>query len=69
MDENTLDFDMKKTAEGCPDPGPDSEQLKQRQEAQRKAKKENSTIKALNEKIVAAGTAMKAGDFDTAIAT
>ncbi len=65
MDENTVDFDLKKLqGEGLT-----PEQLKQRQEASEKAKKENSTVKVLNEKIVAAGTAMKAGDYDAAIAT
>lgn len=67
-DENTLDFDLKKEQEkAAAGQGLTPEQLKQRQEAQEKAKKENTTIKALNEKIVAANTAMKAGDFDTAI--
>jgi tetratricopeptide (TPR) repeat protein len=70
LDENTLDFDMQKeqqkAAQGV---GLTPEQLKARQEAEEKAKKENNTIKTLNEKIVAANTAMKAGDFDGAIAT
>ncbi|MGA8216207.1 MAG: tetratricopeptide repeat protein [Candidatus Sulfotelmatobacter sp.] len=70
LDENTLDFDMQKeqqkAAQGV---GLTPEQLKAKQEAEEKVKKENSTIKTLNEKIVAAGTSMKAGDYDSAIAT
>jgi tetratricopeptide (TPR) repeat protein len=70
LDENTLDFDLQKeqqkTALGV---GLTPEQLKQKQEAEEKAKKENGTIKVLNDKIVAANASMKAGDFDAAIAT
>jgi tetratricopeptide (TPR) repeat protein len=70
LDENTLDFDEKKVAEDrAKGQGLTPEQIKQQQESQEKVKKENTTIKALNEKIVAANTAMKAGDFDTAIST
>ena len=70
LDENTLDFDMKKQAEDqAKGTGLTAEQIKQMQEAQEKQKKEVTTIKALNEKIVAANTAMKAGDFDSAIGT
>jgi tetratricopeptide (TPR) repeat protein len=70
LDENTLDFDMKKEQERqAQGQGLTPEQIKQGQEAEEKAKKENNTIKALNEKIVAANTAMKAGDYDTAIST
>ena len=68
--DNTLDFDLKKQAEeAAKGTGLTPEQIKQMQDAQEKAKKENNTVKALNEKIVAANTAMKAGDFDIAIAT
>jgi len=68
--ENTLDFDLKKEQErAAKGQGLTPEQAKQMQEAQEKAKKENTTIKTLNEKIVAANTAIKAGDFDTAINT
>jgi tetratricopeptide (TPR) repeat protein len=65
--ENTLDFDLKKekAAQGQT---MTPEQAKQIQEVE-KAKKENTTIKALNDKIVAANTAMKAGDYDGAINT
>jgi tetratricopeptide (TPR) repeat protein len=67
--ENTLDFDLKKEQERGPQ-GMTPEQAKQNQqalEAQEKAKKENGTIKTLNDKIIAANTAAKAGDFDTAV--
>ncbi len=70
LDENTLDFDLKKQAEdAAKGQGLTPEQVKQMQEAQEKQKKESTTIKALNEKIVAANTSIKAGDFDAAIAT
>jgi tetratricopeptide (TPR) repeat protein len=69
-DENTLDFDLKKeqekTAQGQ---GLTPEQLKAQQEAQAKVAKENLTIKQLNDMIVTASTASKAGDFDSAIKT
>jgi tetratricopeptide (TPR) repeat protein len=68
--ENTLDFDLQKEASGAAQgQGLTPEQQKQRQEAIEKQEKEKTTVKNLNEKIVAASTAMKAGDFDTAIAT
>jgi tetratricopeptide (TPR) repeat protein len=70
LDENTLDFDLQKeqqkAAQGV---GLSAEQLKQKQEAEEKVKKENSTIKVLNDKIVAANASMKAGDYEAAIAT
>jgi tetratricopeptide (TPR) repeat protein len=70
LDENTLDFDLQKeqqkAAQGV---GLTPEQLKQKQEAEEKVKKENSTIKTLNDKIVAANASIKAGDFESAIAT
>jgi tetratricopeptide (TPR) repeat protein len=70
LDENTLDFDLKKQAEdSAKGQGLTPEQVKQMQEAQEKQKKESNTIKALNEKIVAANASIKAGDFDAAIAT
>ena len=70
LGENTLDFDLKKEQEkAAQGQGLTPEQVKQMQEAQEKAKRENSTIKTLNEKIVAANTAIKAGDFDSAIST
>ena len=70
LDENTLDFDLKKEQEKqAQGQGLTPEQIKQRQEALAKQEKEKTTIKALNEKIVAANTSIKAGDFDTAITT
>lgn len=69
-DEKVLDFDMKKeqaaTAQGQ---GLTPEQLKQQQEQQAKASKENNTVKALNEKLLAAKQATDAGNYDAAIAT
>jgi tetratricopeptide (TPR) repeat protein len=70
LDENTLDFDLQKEQQkAAQGQGLTPEQLKARQEAEEKVKKENSTIATLNNKIVAANTSMKAGDFDGAIAT
>ncbi|MCU1303751.1 MAG: tetratricopeptide repeat protein [Candidatus Sulfotelmatobacter sp.] len=70
LDENTLDFDLKKQAEDtAKGQGMTPEQIKQMQEAQEKQKKEVNTVKSLNEKLVASNTAMQAGDFDTAIST
>jgi tetratricopeptide (TPR) repeat protein len=70
LDENNLDFDMKKEQENtAKGQGLTPEQIKQMQEAQEKQKKEVNTVKALNEKLSAATTAMQGGDFDTAIAS
>ncbi|MGA8762591.1 MAG: tetratricopeptide repeat protein [Candidatus Sulfotelmatobacter sp.] len=69
LDENTLDFDMKKQAEEtAKGQGLTPEQLKAQQEAQEKQKKEVNTIKSLNEKLAAAKAASDSGDYDTAIA-
>ena len=69
LDENTLDFDLKKEQENqAKGVGLTPEQLKQQQEQQAKAQKETTTVKSLNEKLNAAKTAADAGDFDTAIA-
>ena len=69
LDENTLDFDEKKSQESAAKGvGLSPEQLKQMQEQQAKAAKETNTVKALNEKLLAAKTASDAGDFDGAIA-
>ena len=69
LDENNLDFDLKKQAtEQAKGQGLTPEQLKAQQEAQEKQKKEVNTVKALNEKLAAAKVATDAGDFDTAIA-
>jgi tetratricopeptide (TPR) repeat protein len=70
LSENTLDMDLKKEQEhAAQGQGMTPEQIKAAQEAQEKQKKEVNTVKTLNEKIVAANTAIKAGDYDTAIAT
>lgn len=69
LDENTLDFDLKKDQEAAAKgQGLTPEQLKQMQEQQAKAAKETNTVKALNDKLNAAKTAADAGDYDTAIA-
>src|SRR6202790_5529008 len=70
LDENTLDFDVKKEMESAAKgQGLSPEQLKQMQEQQAKAAKETTTVKSLNEKLNAAKAAADAGDFDTAIAS
>jgi tetratricopeptide (TPR) repeat protein len=70
LEENTLDFDLKKQAEEqAKGQGMTPEQLKQQQEALEKQKKEVNTVKTLNEKLAAASTAAKASDYDTAIST
>jgi tetratricopeptide (TPR) repeat protein len=70
LDENTLDFDMKKQSEeAAKGQGLTPEQVKAMQEAQEKNKKEQNTVKSLNEKLQAADAAAKAGDYDTAIAS
>ncbi len=70
LDENTLDFDVKKEMENAAKgQGLTPEQVKQMQEQQAKAAKETTTVKTLNEKLNAAKTAADAGDFDTAIST
>jgi tetratricopeptide (TPR) repeat protein len=68
LGEDTLDFDMKKEQEkAAAGQGISPEELKKRQEQIEKQQKESGTIKTLNEKIVAANTAAKGGDYDTAI--
>jgi len=70
LDELVQDIDLKKEAAArAQGQGLTPEQLKAQQEAQAKAQKENMTVKALNEKLLAAKTASDAGDFDTAIST
>lgn len=70
LDENNLDFDLKKEQESqAKGQGLSPEQLKQMQEAQEKQKKEVNTVKALNEKLASANTAIQAQDYDTAIAS
>ncbi len=69
-DETNLDFDLQKEQQKqAQGQGLTPEQLKQRQEQEAKVAKENTTIKQLNEMIVSASTASKAGDFDSAIKT
>jgi tetratricopeptide (TPR) repeat protein len=69
LEENTLDFDLKKQAEDqAKGQGLTPEQLKAQQESQEKQKKEVNTVKALNDKLAAAKVATDAGDFETAIA-
>ncbi|MGA9981162.1 MAG: carboxypeptidase regulatory-like domain-containing protein [Candidatus Sulfotelmatobacter sp.] len=69
IDENTVDFDVKKEQENqAKGIGLTPEQLKQKQEEQAKQSKEVNTVKALNEKLLAAKAASDAGDFDGAIA-
>jgi tetratricopeptide (TPR) repeat protein len=68
--ELVLDFDLKKEqAAAAQGQGMTAEQAKQLQEQQAKIAKENSTVKALNDKLNAAKTATDAGDYETAIAT
>jgi tetratricopeptide (TPR) repeat protein len=69
LDENTLDFDLKKSqVQAAQQQGISPEQMKKMQEAQEKQTKEVTTVKALNEKLALATQASAAGDFDTAIA-
>lgn len=68
LDENTLDFDLKKEQERqAKGEGLTAEQMQQRQEQQAKQAKEVNTVKSLNDKLNAAKTAADAGDYDTAI--
>lgn len=70
LDENTLDFDLKKElANQAQGQGVNPEELKKRQAEAEKAAKENNTVKALNEKLASARTDMQAGNFDAAIST
>jgi tetratricopeptide (TPR) repeat protein len=70
LDELVQDIDLKKEAAAAAQgQGLTPEQLKAQQEAQAKAQKENTTVKTLNEKLLAAKTASDAGNFDAAIAT
>ena len=70
LDELTQDFDLKKEQQAAASgQGLTPEQLKAQQEAQAKAQKESTTVKALNEKLSTAKTAADAGDFETAIST
>jgi tetratricopeptide (TPR) repeat protein len=71
LDENTLDFDVKKEQENqAKGMGLSPEELKRRQDEAAKAQKEQGTVKSLNDKLNAAKTAAEANppDYDTAIA-
>jgi len=69
LDENSLDFDLKKEQENtAKGQGLTPEQLKAMQEQKAKQEKETNTVKSLNDKLNAAKTAADAGDYDTAIA-
>lgn len=69
LDENTLDFDLKKDQEmAAKGQGVSAEQLKAMQEQNAKAEKEKSTVGQLNAKLVEAKTDADAGNFDGAIA-
>lgn len=70
LDETVLDFDMKKEqAASAQGQGMTAEQVKQIQEQQAKAAKEQNTVQTLNQKLAAAKQASDAGDYETAIAT
>lgn len=70
VDEITVDFDLKKEqTSSAQASGMSAEQVKKVQEAQAQAAKEKDTVKALNDKLIAAKTASDAGDFETAITT
>ncbi len=68
LDENTLDFDLKKSqAQAAQQQGISAEQLNKMQEQQEKVAKETNTVKSLNEKLAAANQASQAGDYEAAI--
>jgi tetratricopeptide (TPR) repeat protein len=68
LDENTLDFDLKKEmANVAKGSGMTEEQIKQRQEQEEKIKKQNANIKVLNDKLAMARTSMQAGQYEPAI--
>jgi tetratricopeptide (TPR) repeat protein len=68
LDENPLDFDLKKElANQAAGQGLSAEEMKKRQEATEKANKENMSIKQLNEKLATSRDDMKTGNFDGAI--
>ena len=68
LDETDLDFDLKKEqTNAAKGQGLTPEQLKQMQEQQAKQQKEQTTVKALNEKLAASNQALQAGNYDEAI--
>src|SRR6202022_1313268 len=65
LDENTLDFDLKKEQErSAQGQGLTPEQIKQMQEAKEKQQKEGTTVKPLNERRAPANTAIRGGAFE-----
>lgn len=69
LDENTLDFDVKKEQESAAKgAGLTPEQVKQMQEQKEKQEKEKNTVGKLNDKLNSAKAHADAGDFDAAIA-
>lgn len=69
VDENVLDFDLKKEqALQAQGQGISAEELKRRQEEAAKEAAEVNTIKSLNDKLAASREAEKAGNYDQAIA-
>ena len=69
LDENTLDFDVKKEQESAAKgAGLTPEQIKQMQEQKEKQDKEKNTVGKLNDKLNSAKAHADAGDFDAAIA-
>lgn len=68
LDENVLDFDLKKEAERqAKGEGLSAEEMKARQEQQAKQQKEVTTVKSLQAKLDAANTAIQSKDYETAI--
>ena len=68
LDENNLDFDLKKEQESAArGEGLSEEQKKQLQEQQAKQQKEVNTVKTLQGKLDAANQAIAAKDYETAI--
>jgi tetratricopeptide (TPR) repeat protein len=69
LDENTLDFDVKKEQESAAKgAGLTPEQVKAMQEQKEKQEKEKNTVGKLNDKLNSAKAHADAGDFDAAIA-
>jgi tetratricopeptide (TPR) repeat protein len=66
--QNILNFDLQKEQQNqARGQGLTPEQVKERQEQQAKAQKEQNTVKELNAKLAEANTASQAGNFDQAI--
>jgi tetratricopeptide (TPR) repeat protein len=70
LDENNLDFDLKKEQEkAAQGQGLTPEQLKQMQEQKAKQEKEVNTVKSLNERLSAANADIQSQNYDAAIAS